>query len=84
MELKMKPIKVVNTQYVIKVNNEVIAVMPSLREARQHIKYMPIGESTNIVHIVKQNTVETLLDTYEPRITKVLVASELDDELTLV
>lgn len=65
------------SNYLIKINEELAETKPSLREARQHIKNMPILDTVNCVSIVKQTITETVLDSYEPKLTKVLVATDL-------
>ncbi len=74
-------VKTILTTYIVRVNNEIIDKFPSLREARQHIKSLVINDDINIVHIVKQTVNETLLDTYETKTTRVLMVTQLDEDL---
>ena len=76
---KISKIKTIQTTYLIKVNNEVSTRLPTLKEARQHIKCLVINDDVNLVQIIKQTINECLLDTYETKTTKVLVATELDE-----
>lgn len=74
----MEPkIKTVGVTYQIKVNNDVAEAKDTLREARQHVKAMPISDDLNKVTIVKQTVTEQIIDVYEPQVTKILVAGEL-------
>lgn len=77
----MVRVKTVSTHYLIRINGNDVIYYPSLREARQHIKTMVINDDTNVVTIVRQNLNETLLDTYETKTTKVLMATQLDEGL---
>lgn len=72
-------VKTINTSYIIRVNNEVAATKPTLKEARQHIKDMVINDNIFTVFIVKQTVTESVIDTYHTKTTKVLVASQLDE-----
>lgn len=74
-------VKTVRTDYLIKVNNDIAVVKPSLKEARQHVKAMPINDNIFTVSVIKQTVNETVVDVYQTQTTKVLVASQLDDEL---
>lgn len=74
-------VKTIQTNYIIKVNNEISVVKPSLKEARQHIKAMSIHDNMFTVQIIKQTVNETILDVYQTKTTKVLVASQLDDDI---
>jgi hypothetical protein len=74
-------VKTIQTSYLIKVNNEVVDTMPSLKEARQLIKTLSVNDDVFTVFIIKQTINETLLDTYHTKTTKVLVADQLDDGL---
>jgi hypothetical protein len=78
-----KKIKTIQTNYIIKVNNELVTIKPTLKLARETVKALPINDDVTIVHIVKQTVNESILDTYETKTTKVLVASELDSDLTI-
>lgn len=69
------------TSYLVKVNNEVVDRLHSLKEARQFIKNLVINDDINVVHIIKQSVNETVLDTYETKTTKILIATQLDDGL---
>lgn len=78
----MEPkIKTVNVQYVIKINDELSDVKPSLREARAKIKIMPVSDYIQTVSIVKTTTTEQILDIYEPKQVVVLTANQLDEGL---
>lgn len=72
-------VKTILTSYLVKVNNEIVDTFSSLREARQFIKILAINDDINIVHIIKQSINETILDTYETKTTKVLIATQLDE-----
>lgn len=72
-------VKTILTTYVVKINNEVVDKFPSLRDARQHIRAMPINDDINVVQIIKQTLNETLLDTYETQTTRILKATHLDE-----
>lgn len=74
-------VKTILTSYIVKVNNEVVETLPSLREARLFIKTLCINDDVNTVYIIKQSVNETILDTYETKTTKVLVATQLDEGL---
>lgn len=66
------------SSYLIKVNNELAEVKHSLKEARQHIKSMIISDNVNKVTITKHT--ETVIDSYEPKVTTILVATDLGFE----
>ena len=74
-------VKTIMTSYLVKVNNEVVDRLHSLKEARQFIKNLVINDDINVVHIIKQSVNETVLDTYETKTTKILIATQLDDGL---
>jgi hypothetical protein len=74
-------VKTIQTNYLVKINNEVTDVMSTLRDARQLIKTLTINDDVNSVYIIKQTINETLLDTYHTKTTKVLIASQLDEGL---
>lgn len=78
----MVKVKTISTQYLIKINNDTVSNgFDSLREARQYLKSMVLDDDINLVSIVRQNLNETVLDTYETKVTRVLTATQLDDGL---
>lgn len=73
----MEPkVKTTGVAYVVKINNDETDSRPSLKEARQLVKTMPINDDLVKVSIVKRTTTEQVLDVYEPQVTKVLTASD--------
>lgn len=66
--------------YVIKVNNEVAATKQSLKDARQHIKAMPILNDTDTISIVKQVVSELVVNTYQPKVSKTWTVADMDLE----
>lgn len=77
----MPKIKTVGVQYLVKVNEEVADVKPTLRAARSYIKSIPLTEVIKKVTVVKLTTTEQLLDVYEPKQVTVLQANQLDLDL---
>lgn len=75
-------VKTVLTNYLIKVNNEVAWHGQSLRDARKAVSTLVLNEEVHTVVIVKQTVNETILNKYHPKTTKVLVAGELDFDIT--
>ena len=74
---KPKP-KVVETIYGILVNGELLYSYSSLQEARKQVKTLHISQEIQKVEIVRQNVLQTLIDTYKPEVNRVLVAGDLD------
>lgn len=72
-------VKTILTTYLVKINSEIVDKFATLRDARQHIRSMPINDDVNVVQIIKQTLNETLLDTYETQTTKILKATHLDE-----
>lgn len=75
-------IKTVGVQYLVKMNEELVDAVATLRQARSLVKTIPLTEATKKVNIVKLTTTEQVLDVYEPVQTLVLRASQLDEGLT--
>jgi len=76
-KLKPKP-KVVETIYGILVNGELLFSFSSLLEARKKIKTLHIAPNVEKVEIIRQNVQQTLIDSYKPEVSRVLVAGDLD------
>lgn len=70
--------KVVETIYAILVNGELTDSFKSLREARKSVQNLSLTKETKEVQIVKQCVSHTLLDTFKPEISRVLVARDFD------
>lgn len=76
-----KKVKTINTSYVVKVNDEVIGIEQTLKKARNLIKGLIIHNDNTMVQIVKQSTTEAIIDSYETKTARVLVASELGNDI---
>ena len=76
-KLKPKP-KVVETIYGILVNGELLYSFNSLLEARKKVKTLHITQDINKVEIIRQNVQQTLIDSYKPEVSRILVAGDLD------
>lgn len=77
----MAKVKTIQTSYLVKVNNDVATIEPTLKAARTYVKTLAINDDNFTVNIIKQTVNETLLDVYETKTTKILVATELDSGL---
>ena len=84
MEEKAKRVqklpKVIAKQYTIKVNNEPIFTSETLREAKAYIAQMILNEAIKDVTVVKEAFTETVLTTFHPQITRVLIADDLSND----
>lgn len=71
--------KVVETMYAILVNDDVVdREFQTLAKARSYVKNMRMSEDVEKVEIVKQCITHTLLNVYKPKLTRTLVAGDLD------
>lgn len=77
-----KKVKTITSLYLVKVNNEVVTTLPTLKGANAFIKTLSINDDTNTVTIIKQSLTEKVISTFETKTTKVLISSELDSDLT--
>lgn len=78
----MVKVKTILTKYLVKVNDILINdSFNSLKEARHFIKVMALTEEIDTISILRQNINETVLDIYKPTTTRILTASQLDDDL---
>lgn len=80
--MKRKQTKVLNSNYLIKVNGEplspiLIGNLDTLSKARKQVKKMIIDDRVQEVAIVRQTVTETVMDTFKPIIQKVLTADDL-------
>lgn len=77
-----RKIKAIQTTYLVKVNTEIVSRFPSLKDARTYVKGLVINDDISVVNIIKQTLSECIVDVYETKMTKVLIATELDDGLS--
>lgn len=73
------------TDYPIKINGNFIKVKSSLREARKFIKEeiprMYYGQSLpENIQLLKRTTTQIVMETYKPKTTQVLEATDLNPE----
>jgi hypothetical protein len=78
MEPKVKTIAV---NYIVKVNKQPIQEFSSVWEAKRHINSLIINDDINTVEIVKQTTQETIIKSFQTKVAKVLIATDLDSGL---
>lgn len=88
MNKKNKPLKVLQTDYVVKVNNQLVKVFNSenlpqsnLKLARKFVKTLNLTEEVTEVSICKLTITESIIKTYKPTNKKVLTIKELDFNL---
>jgi hypothetical protein len=74
-------IKTIQTNYLIKVNNDIVDTKPTLREARLLIKTLILNTEAINVSVIKQTLNESVVDSYIVKTTKVLVANQLDGDM---
>lgn len=77
-----KKVKTITSNYLIKVNNEVVMSLPTLKGAHAFVKTLPINDDTNTVTIIKQSLTEKVISFFQTKTTKVLMAADLDSGLT--
>jgi len=77
-----KKVKTITSMYLVKVNNQVVCSLPTLKGANAFIKTLTINDDTNTVSIIKQSLTEKVISTFETKTTKVLISSDLDSDLT--
>lgn len=74
--MKRKPTKVLESNYVIKING--IAVyghgLDTLSKARKQVKSLVLTETVQEVAIVRQTVTETVMDTFKPVVQRVLTS----------
>ena len=78
-----KKVRTITSMYLVKVNNEIVISLPTLKGASAFIKTLTINDDTNTVTIIKQSLTERVISTFETKTTKVLISSDLDSDLTL-
>lgn len=78
-----KKVKTITSMYLVKVNNQIVVSLPTLKGANAFIKTLPINDDTNTVTIIKQSLTERVISTFETKTTKILISSDLDSDLTL-
>lgn len=76
-----KKVKTITKTYLVKVNNQIVVNLPTLKEANTFIKTLVINDDTNTVTIIKQSLTERIISTFETKTTKVLTATDLDNDL---
>lgn len=74
-------VKTLDTTYIIKVNNNILLGLATLKEAKEYVKYMQLNETIKEIKIVKKTTTEQILKSYTPLIKIALKAIDLDGEL---
>lgn len=79
-----KKVKTITSMYLVKVNNEIVVSLPTLKGANSYIKTLSINDDTNTVIIIKQSLIERVISTFETKTTKVLISSDLDSDLTFI
>lgn len=77
-----KKVKTITSMYLVKVNNQIVVSLPTLKGANAFIKTLPINDDTNTVTIIKQSLTEKVISSFETKTTKVLISSDLDSDLT--
>lgn len=77
-------VKTITSMYLVKVNNEIVVSLPTLKGANSYIKTLFINDDTNTVTIIKQSLIERVISTFETKTTKVLISSDLDSDLTFI
>ena len=76
-----KKVRTITKTYLVKVNNQIVVNLPTLKEANTFIKTLVINDDTNTVTIIKQSLTERIISTFETKTTKVLTATDLDNDL---
>lgn len=70
-----------NVKYLVKVNNEFVASLNTLKEARDYVRDMNSickeNELPNEVYIVREVVERKVVDTYKAKTTKVLMCDSL-------
>lgn len=70
-----------NINYIIRIDNEFEKAFVSLRDARKYVKSMSRAalEEPITVQIIKQQIIETVMNSYVTRPAQVLTVSDLGD-----
>lgn len=81
---KSRPLKVLNSQYVVKINGNAVKSFSSdfdtktaLAEARKYVANLSINDTIQNVTIVRETLTQTVLTVFTPKVQTVLTADDL-------
>jgi hypothetical protein len=82
--MKNRPIKVIQTAYTVSVNGQMVKsfsgspdAKTDLAIARKYVANIPLTDTIESVSIARITTTETIINTFTPKVQRVLTSDEL-------